>query len=79
MTTQEITLKKSQIVDSFRDLPEDVTAEALIERILFIKLIQERIKGIEDGTAKFVPHEQVMQELAELRAKKMAESQELPL
>jgi hypothetical protein len=76
MTTQEITLKKSQIVDSFRDLPEDVTAEALIERILFIKLIQERIKESEKNEG--MPHEEFMREFDAFKAKKRAESQLIP-
>ncbi len=76
MVTQEITLKKSQIVDSFRDLPEDVTAEALIDRILFIKLIQERIKESELG--KGMPHEEFMREFDAFKAQKRAESQLIP-
>ncbi len=77
MAAQEITLKKSQIVDSFHDLPEDVTAEALIDRILFIKLIQERIKESEEG--KGVPHEEFMREFDAFKAQKRAESQLIPV
>jgi hypothetical protein len=73
MITQEITLKKSQILDSFRDLPEDVTAEVLIERILFVKLIQERIKESEES--KGMPHEEFMREFDIFKAQKRAESQ----
>ncbi len=63
-------LKKSQVIDSFRDLPEEVSADDLIERILFIRLIEERIRSAESGNV--VSTEQVMHELRKLRAEKMA-------
>lgn len=63
-------LKKSQVVESFRDLPEEVTADDLIERILFIQLIEQRIKSAESGNV--VTTDQVMSELRKLRAEKMA-------
>ncbi len=68
----ETILKKSQIIDSFRDLPEEVTAEDLIERILFIQLIEQRIKSADEGNV--VSNEEVMRELRELRTEKMAAS-----
>ncbi|MBC8153816.1 MAG: hypothetical protein H7Z72_12980 [Bacteroidetes bacterium] len=66
-------LKKSQVVESFRDLPEEVTADDLIERILFIQLIEQRIKSAESGN--IVTTDQVMSELRKLRAEKMATAQ----
>ena len=66
----EIMLKKSKVIDSFQNLPEEVTADELIERILFIQLIEQRIKSAEQGNV--VSTEQVMSELRRLRAEKMA-------
>lgn len=66
-------LKKRQVIDSFHDLPEEVTADDLIERILFIQLIEQRIKSASEGNV--VSNEQVMRELRELRVEKMAMSQ----
>ena len=66
----ETLLKKSQVIDSFQNLPEEVSAEDLIERILFIRLIEERIKSAEQGNV--VSSEQVMSELRGLRAEKLA-------
>ncbi|KAA9354969.1 hypothetical protein [Larkinella humicola] len=61
----EVTLKKSQVINSFQDLPEDVTANDLIERILFIQRVERGLQQIERG--EVVAHEQVMQELRDLK------------
>jgi predicted transcriptional regulator len=61
----EVTLKKSQVINSFQDLPEDVTANDLIERILFIQRVERGLKQIERG--EIVDHEQVMRELKDLK------------
>lgn len=73
LTMVDTILKKSQVVESFRDLPEEVTADDLIERILFIQLIEQRIKSAESGN--IVTTDQVMSELRKLRAEKMATAQ----
>lgn len=69
METEEILLDKSQVLASLNELPDRVSSEDLIERILFIKLIESRLRE-----TKHIPHEQVMQELRELKEQKRAES-----
>ncbi|RAI75726.1 hypothetical protein HMF3257_19035 [Spirosoma telluris] len=68
MFPEEILLDKNQVLASLSELPDKVSSEDLIERILFIKLIESRLRE----TAE-VPHEQVMQELKALKQKKLAE------
>lgn len=69
MHPEEILLDKNQVLDSLSKLPDRVSSEDLIERILFIKLIESRLRETTE-----VSHEQVMQELKELKQKKLAES-----
>lgn len=69
METGEILLDKSQVLASLNELPDRVSSEDLIERILFIKLIESRLQE-----TKLVPHSQVMQELKELKEQKLASS-----
>ena len=71
----ETLLDKSQVINSFQNLPDQVTADELIERILFIQLIEERITSADQGNV--TPHNEVMQELKELKARKIAERQAL--
>jgi|GEM_PF-6580659 len=68
METEEILLDKSQVLASLSELPDKVSSEELIERILFIKLIQNRLRETTE-----VPHEQVMNELREMKERKRAE------
>ncbi|GAB3789514.1 hypothetical protein GCM10028818_58240 [Spirosoma horti] len=68
MFPEEILLDKNQVLASLNELPDRVSSEDLIERILFIKLIESRLR--ETGAT---PHEQVMQELRAIKQKKMAE------
>lgn len=67
MLREDVLLDKNQVLDSFKDLPEQVSSEELIERILFIKLIQERLRELEE-----VSNEVVMENLQELRRQKLA-------
>jgi hypothetical protein len=67
MMTDNVLLDRDQVLESLRDLPVKVSSEDLIERILFIKLIEERL--LED---KEVPNSIVMQELQDLRRSKLA-------
>ena len=67
MFPDEILLDKNQVLASLSELPDRVSSEDLIERILFIKLIESRLREKTE-----IPHEQVMQELKELRAEKLA-------
>lgn len=67
MMTEDVLLDKKQVLDSFQDLPDKVSSEELIERILFIKLIEERLQAQNE-----VPNATVMQELQDLRRQKLA-------
>lgn len=67
MLVDTVLLDRNQVLDSLRELPEKVTFEDLVERLLFIKLIEERMQE-----QKEVPNSVVMQELQELRRQKMA-------
>ena len=58
-------LTKTQVIESFKDLPETVSADDLIERILFLQRIERGLKRIEEG--RTTPHEQVMQEFWQWR------------
>ena len=68
MYPDEILLDKNQVLASLSELPDRVSSEDLIERILFIKLIESRLRETTE-----VPHEQVMQELQDLKQKKLAD------
>lgn len=67
MISEDVLLDKNQILDSFKDLPERVSSEELIERILFIKLIEERLSEPNE-----VSNEVVMADLQALRKQKLA-------
>lgn len=71
MHSEEILLDKNQVIESFGNLPDQVTADELIERILFTRLIQERLREAErePGTS----HEDFMREFADFKAQKKAE------
>lgn len=60
-------LNKSQVIESLKGLPDNVSSEDLIERILFIKLIESRLRE-----TTVVSHKQVMQELKEIKQQKLA-------
>ncbi|MEZ0486410.1 hypothetical protein [Fibrella aquatica] len=68
MLVDTILLDRNQVLDSFKELPEKVSFEDLLERLLFIKLIEERLHE-----QKELPNSVVMQELQELRRQKMTD------
>ncbi|QJD78922.1 phospholipase D-like domain-containing protein [Spirosoma rhododendri] len=68
MHKDEILLDKNQVLAALSDLPDKVSSEELIERILFIKLIESRLLE----TAE-VPNDQVMQLLRDVKQQKVAE------
>ncbi|GAB4049492.1 hypothetical protein [Spirosoma litoris] len=68
MFPDEILLDKNQVLASLNELPDKVSSEDLIERILFIKLIESRLRETTEVT-----HDQVMQELKDIKQKKLAE------
>ncbi|GAB3692419.1 hypothetical protein GCM10027592_11340 [Spirosoma flavus] len=69
MYPNEILLDKNQVLASLSELPDRVSSEDLIERILFIKLIESRLHE-----TTHVSNEQVMQGLDELKQQKLAEA-----
>ena len=70
MIAENVLLNRDQVLDSLRELPEKVSFDDLVERLLFIKLIEERLQE-----QKEVPNSIVMQELQDLRRQKVAELQ----
>ncbi|GAB4014566.1 hypothetical protein [Spirosoma koreense] len=71
MEPAETLLNKSQVIESFGNLPDQVTADQLIERILFIRLINERLQEVERSSG--TPHEDFMREFNDYKAQKRAE------
>jgi hypothetical protein len=69
MLTDDILLDKKQVLASLDQLPDQVSSEALIERILFLKLIESRLRD----TSKTTPNEQVMAELKDMLIQRRAE------
>lgn len=63
--TAETLLNKSQVIDSFQNLPEQVSADELIERILFIRLISERMEKAQHNAGTL--HDEFMREFSEFR------------
>ncbi|MBN8826987.1 MULTISPECIES: hypothetical protein [Spirosoma] len=73
---EELLLDKNQVIESFGNLPDKVSADELIERILFIRLINERL--LEAKTTPGTSHEQFMEEFKAFKAEKKAERQNRP-
>jgi hypothetical protein len=67
MIAENVLLDRDQVLQSLKELPLKVSSEDLIERILTIKLIEERLRQ-----EKEVPNSVVMQELKDLRQRKLA-------
>ena len=57
----KVLLNKTQILDSFNLLPDRISADALIEHILFIQSVEDGIHQAEAGQT--TSHEGVMQEI----------------
>jgi hypothetical protein len=58
--TAETLLDKSEVMESFKNLPEKVSAEDLIERILFVKRLKVGLQELSEGNT--TPYEEVMSE-----------------
>lgn len=54
-------LSKAQVLDSFKELPDRVSADALIEHILFIQSVTTGIQQAELG--QITPHMEAMNEI----------------
>ncbi len=50
-------ITKSQIIDSISQMPEDSTTDDVIEKMIFIKKIEDGLKSIEEG--RVFSHESV--------------------
>lgn len=55
MNSQIIT--KNLIAESIQSMPEDATTEDIIERIIFLKKIEDGLKDVEEG--RVYSHEEV--------------------
>ena len=67
----ETLLDKKQVIESFGNLPDHVTADELIERILFIRLINERLQEAKNEPG--IPHEDFMRDFNDFKAQKKVE------
>ena len=68
MTTTDLLLNKNKVIESFQSLPDEVSADKLveqIEQILFSKLIQQRIQSAEAGNV--TDHETFLEEMKSWR------------
>lgn len=61
----EVLLDKSEVISSFKDLPEKVSAADMIERIIFLQKIEDGLQSIERGDV--VSHEEVMAKIDQWR------------
>ena len=55
-------LEKSDIMQTIRDLHEEVSLEQLIDRLIFIEKVKGGLESAENG--KLIPHEQVKKEVS---------------
>jgi len=51
-------MKKTEVIQSLQNLPEEVSADDVIERILQLKRIDQAFEELREG--KGIPNEQVM-------------------
>ncbi len=70
MTTElnpRYTITKSQIMASIGQMPEDATTDDVIEKMIFIKKIEEGLKAIEES--RVFSHESVKEKYKSWRQK----------
>ena len=65
MATETIT-DKQRVRALIDQLPDDVSFDAIIEEVLFLQTILERLAG-GDAADSTIPHEEVMKDLAKWR------------
>lgn len=56
--TTEILLDKAEIIAALGDLPDKVSAEDIIDKVLFMKRLEIGLREAEAGNG--IPHEEVM-------------------
>lgn len=66
----EILLTKEEVIASFKDLPDKVSAEDIIEKILFLKRLEIGLQEAEAGNT--TPHEEVMAQLKRWKKEKLS-------
>lgn len=57
----KVLLNKNQILDSIRQLPDRISADALIEHILFMQSVEDGIQQAESGQT--TSHKDAMREI----------------
>lgn len=60
-TATKVLLNKAQVLESFSQLPDRISADALIEHILFIQSVEDGIQQAESGQT--VSHDDAMREI----------------
>lgn len=53
-------MKKTAVLQSLQNLPEEVSADEVIERILLLERVDQAFEELREG--KGIPHEQVLAE-----------------
>lgn len=64
-------LTAEKIVETFQKTTGEISLDEAVERLIILERFEEAMNDIHAG--KTIPHEQVKQEMAELRARKWAE------
>ncbi|GAB3223988.1 hypothetical protein [Spirosoma arcticum] len=57
----KVLLNKDQVLDSFRQLPDRISADALIEHILFMQSVEDGIQQADSGQT--TSHKDAMREI----------------
>ena len=57
----KVLLNKAQVLESFNQLPDRISADALTEHILFIQSVEDGIQQAESGQT--IPNKKAMREI----------------
>ena len=71
LLTTETLLDKTEVMESFKSLPQMVSSEDLIERILFVKRLEVGLQELSEGNT--IPHENVMEELKKWKNERLSD------
>ena len=69
-TTTEILLDKAEVIAALSGLPDKVSAEDIIDKVLFMKRLEIGLREAEAGNG--IPHEEVMAKFKEWKKERLA-------
>ena len=69
-TTTEILLDKAEVIAALSGLPDKVSAEDIIDKVLFMKRLEIGLREAEAGNG--TPHEEVMAKFKEWKKERLA-------